>query len=253
MKKTSLGAIAGIFSMSILPVCAHASVSPQYVETVHGWVSYHSAPRLSAPVTGRLTLDEKAPLVQVANQWWYEITVDGKDVYITTNTNYTKAVNQPTAPTPTPVPAPIPTPAPAPAPTPAPIPTWQSQADRVITTAKTQLGVTYLWGKQEPGIGFDCSNFVAWSYNKALGIHFSGASEYQRQNVGTPVALGQIRAGDLLFFATAHNATGGGHVGLYMGNGMVIQEGGGWGKVTIEPLNGTWLGRNLVFARRIIR
>ncbi|QSO48324.1 NlpC/P60 family protein [Alicyclobacillus mengziensis] len=53
----------------------------------------------------------------------------------------------------------------------------------------------------------------------------------QRNSVGTPVALSNIREGNLLFFKTANNPTGGGHVGIYMGNGMVIQEGGGWGKV----------------------
>lgn len=241
-----------------------------YVETNHGWVDYHSAAALSSPITGRLLLGDKAPLVSKANAWWYEISVNGKDVYITTNSNYTHLVtggapsaassgatsssgsasstSTGTSPTST-----APTSSSSAGSTASSEPAWQVQADKVIATAKTQLGVPYLWGHQDPGVGFDCSNFTAWSYKTALGISFSGASQVQRDSVGTPVALSDIREGDLLFFKTKNNATGSGHVGIYMGNGQVIQEGGGWGKVTIEPLKGTWLGSNLVYARRVIK
>lgn len=221
------------------------------VETNHGWVAYHTSAKLSSPVVGKLVLGQAAPLVSKANKYWYEIAVGGNDVYITTNTSFTHLVtgNRTTSTT---------------AGTSSSGTStntgsgsnassgWQVQADKLISTAKTQLGVPYLWGHQSPGVGFDCSNFTAWSYRKALGISFSGSSVTQRNSVGTPVRLSNIREGDLLFFKTKNNATGGGHVGIYMGNGQVIQEGGGWGKVTIEPLQGTWLGRNLVFARRVI-
>lgn len=290
---------------------------------------------------GRLELNQPAVLVGQANAYWYEIDVNGSNVYITTNSKYVHVVSQdstPTATSSTSTPAqPAPTPtqavhvgetfnlvnptylyytpdavvsgekanlwdglqvqvisvvnsdwmevnvlnegisgyittspsnvqpvsqtaAASPAPTAPSEPAWQVQADQVIATAKTQLGAPYYWGHQVPigsvpagqPYGFDCSNFTAWSYDTALGIRFSSSSEYQRYNVGTPVPLDQIREGDLLFFKTSHNSTGGGHVGLYMGNGMVIQCGGGWGKVTIESLATTWLGTNLVYARRVI-
>lgn len=126
------------------------------------------------------------------------------------------------------------------------------QQQVLIRTAMTQVGVPYLWGKQEPFIGFDCSNFVAWVYRSALGIDFSGASAWQRMNEGRPVALSSIQPGDLLFFKTPSSANGSDHVGIYIGNGQVIQEGGGWKKVVVEPLKGTWLGKNLVFARRVL-
>lgn len=248
----------------------------QYVETNHGWVSYHAAAGLNSPILGRLQLGDKAPLIVKVNNWWYEISWNGQHVYITTNANYTHLVTESsnsssvsgtssTASTGTTsisgtsstgstgtTSANTGSTTSTTTSTSSTEPAWQQQADKVIATAKTQLGVPYLWGKQEPGIGFDCSNFTAWSYRTALGISFSGASQTQRDSVGTPVALTDIREGDLLFFKTKNNPTGGGHVGIYMGNGMVIQEGGGWGKVTIEPLQGTWLGRNLVYARRVI-
>lgn len=121
----------------------------------------------------------------------------------------------------------------------------------LIAAGSTQEGVPYQLNHQVAFHGFDCSNFVAWCY-KQVGVTFSGSSEWQRYNLGTPVPLSQIKPGDVLFFATANNKTGGGHCGIYIGNGNVIQCGGGWGKVCVEPLKGTWLGRNLVYARRVL-
>lgn len=256
MKKVVLTSAATFVVLANFPAIALASTtqSTQYIETNHGWVSYHHSALLSSPVDGRLLLGEKAQLVKKANNWWYEIKVNGRTEYITTNSNYTHVVTG-SATTSTPsssTPAPAAT-HPSGSSASTATPSWQVQADKLIATAKTQLGVPYLWGKQEPGVGFDCSNFVAWSYRTALGISFSGSSVYQRYHVGTPVALSNIRPGDLLFFATKNNSSGSGHVGIYIGNGQLIQEGGGYGKVTIEPLAGTWFGRNLVYASRVIQ
>ncbi|WP_054967336.1 NlpC/P60 family protein [Alicyclobacillus ferrooxydans] len=261
MRNLKLSLITGALTVAAITPTAFAGTTQvhNFVETNHGWVSYHSAASLKSPILGRLLIGDKAPLVAKANAYWYEIKWNGKDVYITTDSFYTHLVTvtttgtsptQPVSPTAASAPA---SSSPATSPAPTTTPSWQVEADKVIATAKTQLNVPYLWGKQEPGVGFDCSNFTAWTFRTALGIRFSGSSVTQRNSVGTPVALSDIREGDLLFFATANNPTGGGHVGIYMGNGMVIQEGGGWGKVTIEPLRGTWLGRNLVFARRVIQ
>lgn len=136
-----------------------------------------------------------------------------------------------------------------------------SQQQKLIKTALTQLGVPYWWGHQVPNYapvngrdGFDCSNFVAWTYKTALAIDFSSSSVYQRFHVGTPVPLSNLQAGDLLFFANASEPNGQGHVGMYIGNGLIIQEGGGRGKVTVESLNNSraWFGRSLVFSRRVL-
>lgn len=276
MYKVKVSTLAGTIALVMLTPTALANntSTQRYVETNSGWVSYHSAALLKSLVLGRLQLGDKAPLIAKANAYWYEVKWNGKNVYITTDSNYTHVVilsttgmsssapgnHIPGASTGLPTSSPVTSSTSSAATsastlsssTSATTPTWQIEANKVIATAKTQLGVPYLWGHQEPGIGFDCSNFTAWSFRTALGTRFSGSSVTQRNSVGTPVALRTIREGDLLFFKTANNPTGGGHVGIYMGNGMVIQEGGGWGKVTIEPLHGTWLGRNLVFARRVI-
>lgn len=127
------------------------------------------------------------------------------------------------------------------------------QREILVKMAETQLNVPYIWGKQEPFVGFDCSNFVAWTYRSALGIDFSGSSVWQRYHEGTPVSTANLQVGDLLFFKTKNEPSGSGHEGIYIGNGEVIQEGGGWKKVTVEPLRGTWLGNALVYARLVLK
>lgn len=261
LKKTTRTLLAGTVAIALATpsVFAATTSSSQVVETVHGWVSVHSQAKLRSPIVGRLRLGDKAPLIAKSNAYWYEIKLNGRDVYITTNTSFTHLASGSgnTATTTRTSSSKIGTSSSNTSGSASRSGTttsgWQTEANKLVATAKTQLGVPYLWGHQSPGIGFDCSNFTAWSYRTALGISFSGSSVTQRNSVGTPVSLSNIREGDLLFFKTRNNPTGGGHVGIYMGNGTVIQEGGGWGKVTIEPLQGTWLSTNLVFARRVIQ
>jgi len=261
LKKTARTLLAGTLAIALATpsVFAATTSSAQVVETVHGWVSVHTQAKLRSPIVGRLQLGDKAPLIAKSNAYWYEIKLNGRDVYITTNTSFTHLANgsgsaaTTTQTSSSKIGTSRSNTAGSASRSGTPTSGWQTEADKLVATAKTQLGVPYLWGHQSPGVGFDCSNFTAWSYRTALGIAFSGSSVTQRYAVGTPISLSNIRAGDLLFFKTRNNPTGGGHVGIYIGNGKVIQEGGGWGKVTIEPLQGTWLGTNLVFARRVIQ
>ncbi len=97
----------------------------------------------------------------------------------------------------------------------------------IMQVATSKLGTPYVWGHSEDRgqYGFDCSNFTAYVYHHALGYRMSGASQTQYHIVGISVAKNQIRTGDLLVFDS------GGHVGIYAGNGTMIQEGGGLKKV----------------------
>ncbi|OBZ11421.1 MULTISPECIES: C40 family peptidase [Bacillales] len=150
----------------------------------------------------------------------------------------------------------------------------QANLDKLIKTGKTQLGVTWRHGMQRPGYGFDCSNFSSWVYKNALGIQFSSSSRQQRyNNIGTQVIIDSkdkfknLQVGDLLFFKNSKDrgdgslnrstSGGGGHVGIYAGaiNGKhyILQCGGGRGKVTFEPMEGTWFSQSLVYAKRIVK
>ncbi|UOF91273.1 NlpC/P60 family protein [Fodinisporobacter ferrooxydans] len=104
---------------------------------------------------------------------------------------------------------------------------YQTKFNAVMQVAQSKLGTPYRWGHNEDRgqYGFDCSNFTAYVYHHALGYKMSGASQTQYHSIGTPVPTKDMRPGDLIIFNK------GGHVGIYAGNGQMIEEGGGLGKV----------------------
>jgi cell wall-associated NlpC family hydrolase len=104
---------------------------------------------------------------------------------------------------------------------------YQAKFNAVLKVAKSKLGTPYRWGHNEDRgqYGFDCSNFTAFVYHHALGYKMSGSSQIQYHSVGWSVPIQDMRPGDLIAFNR------GGHVGIYIGNGEMIQEGGGLGKV----------------------
>jgi cell wall-associated NlpC family hydrolase len=124
----------------------------------------------------------------------------------------------------------------------------QTKRDAVLQVAESKLGTPYRWGHNEDRgqFGFDCSNFTAYVYHHALGYKFSTSSRRQASSVGNPVPKSQMRAGDLVIF------DGGRHVGIYAGNGRVIQEGGGLGRVgylSVAP--GSYWGKHITAVKRM--
>jgi cell wall-associated NlpC family hydrolase len=87
----------------------------------------------------------------------------------------------------------------------------------IVTIAQRYFGVPYVWGGASPS-GFDCSGLTMYCYAQ-IGIQMShGATDQQRQS--TPVALSDLRPGDLVFFG---NASYSHHVAIYAGGGSVIE------------------------------
>ncbi len=105
--------------------------------------------------------------------------------------------------------------------------TRDQKFEAVLRVAKSKLGTPYIWGHNEDRgqYGFDCSNFTEYVYHHALGYLISSSSRVQAADVGTPVPVDSMLPGDLLIFDN------GGHVGIYIGNGQMIEQGGGLGKV----------------------
>ncbi len=91
----------------------------------------------------------------------------------------------------------------------------------VVSEAESFEGTPYVWGGTSPS-GFDCSGLVQYAYGQ-LGISLPRTSEEQSQ-VGTAVpSLSDAQPGDLLFFAGSDGtASAPGHVGIYIGNGQMI-------------------------------
>ncbi|MCX5045947.1 C40 family peptidase [Aldersonia sp. NBC_00410] len=98
----------------------------------------------------------------------------------------------------------------APAPAPAP---QLTAGDRALQAAESKIGAPYVYGAAGPN-SFDCSGLVQWAYSQA-GVNVPRTSEAQL-GAGTPVAISDLRPGDLVSFY------GGGHSGLYAGNGNVV-------------------------------
>jgi peptidoglycan DL-endopeptidase CwlO len=97
----------------------------------------------------------------------------------------------------------------------------QAGGQDVVTEASRFEGTPYVWGGSTPQ-GFDCSGFVQYVYGQ-LGTQLPRTSEAQA-TVGTPVdSLSDAQPGDLVFFAGSDGtATSPGHVGIYVGNGEMI-------------------------------
>jgi cell wall-associated NlpC family hydrolase len=90
-----------------------------------------------------------------------------------------------------------------------------------VNVAEQQIGKPYQWGGAGPST-FDCSGLVMWSYDQ-VGVHLDHWTGDQ-WNEGAHISTGELRPGDLLFFAyntsdpsTIH------HVGMYIGNGEMVQ------------------------------
>ncbi len=86
-----------------------------------------------------------------------------------------------------------------------------------IQAAESQLGVPYVWGGETPGVGFDCSGLVQWSWAQA-GVSLPRTSGAQF-GATTQIPLADIEPGDLLFYGP----DGADHVAMYVGGGEMIE------------------------------
>ena len=96
---------------------------------------------------------------------------------------------------------------------------------RMIAEAEKHLGTPYVWGGYAPG-GFDCSGFVSWVIN-----HCGNGWDYGRltaegiRQVCAYVSPEEAKPGDIIFFQKTYDTEGASHVGIYVGDGMMIHCG----------------------------
>ena len=96
----------------------------------------------------------------------------------------------------------------------------------MIAEAEKYLGYPYVWGGSSPSTSFDCSGFVCWVINHS-GVGNVGRTTAQGIfNYTTPIAPSEAKPGDIIFFTgTYDSGSAVSHVGIYVGNGMMIHCG----------------------------
>ena len=94
----------------------------------------------------------------------------------------------------------------------------------MIKEAEKYLGYPYVWGGSNPSTSFDCSGFVSWVLNHS-GWNVGRLSAQGLYNICPPVARSNPRPGDLVFFVGTYDTPGVSHVGIYVGNSMMIHCG----------------------------
>lgn len=106
---------------------------------------------------------------------------------------------------------------------------------KMITEAEKYLGYPYVWGGSSPSTSFDCSGFVSWVIN-----HCGNGWNVGRQTANglmgkcDIIPKSEANPGDLIFFQKTYNTSGASHVGIYVGNGMMIHCGNPISYASIE-------------------
>jgi cell wall-associated NlpC family hydrolase len=96
----------------------------------------------------------------------------------------------------------------------------------LIAEAEKYLGYPYVWGGSTPATSFDCSGFVCWVLNQSGAASVGRTTAQGLYNLCTPVSPADARPGDLIFFQGTYSTTDTvTHVGIYVGNNLMINAG----------------------------
>lgn len=127
------------------------------------------------------------------------------------------------------------------------VPSPEKPARAVVAEAHRFVGVPYLWGGTSDR-GMDCSGFVLAVYGRF--VPNLPRTSFALFRVGTSVASGEQRPGDLVFFTTY--APGPSHVGIYLGDGQFIHGSSSARRVIVTPMADPYYAARFLGARRLI-
>ena len=94
----------------------------------------------------------------------------------------------------------------------------------MMAEAEKYVGYPYVWGGSSPSTSFDCSGFVSWVINHS-GWDVGRLGAQGLCNICTPVSPEQAKPGDLVFFVGTYDTPGVSHVGIYVGNSVMLHCG----------------------------
>ncbi len=120
------------------------------------------------------------------------------------------------------------------------------QAVDVSIYALGLVGTPYRYGGNTPQAGFDCSGLIGHVYQVRARVA-APRTVARLQFWGHQVATGNVRSGDLVFFAKDDNAT---HAGIYVGDGRFVHAPSSGGEVRLDRLNAKhWSSQQIIFRR----
>ncbi len=94
----------------------------------------------------------------------------------------------------------------------------------IYKEAQKYVGMPYVWGGSTPETGFDCSGYVCWVYNQN-GYNVGRTTANGLWNKSQHISESEAKPGDLVFFEGTYDTPGKSHVGIYLGNGMMVSAG----------------------------
>ena len=94
----------------------------------------------------------------------------------------------------------------------------------IYKEAQKYVGTPYVWGGSTPETGFDCSGYVCWVYNQN-GYNVGRTTANGLWNKSQHISEAEAKPGDLVFFDGTYDTPGKSHVGIYLGNGMMVSAG----------------------------
>ena len=94
----------------------------------------------------------------------------------------------------------------------------------IYKEAQKYVGTPYVWGGSSPETGFDCSGYVCWVYNQN-GYNVGRTTANGLWNKSQHISEAEAKPGDLVFFEGTYDTPGKSHVGIYLGNGMMVSAG----------------------------
>ena len=94
----------------------------------------------------------------------------------------------------------------------------------IYKEAQKYVGTPYVWGGSTPETGFDCSGYVCWVYNQN-GYNVGRTTANGLWNKSQHISEAEAKPGDLVFFEGTYDTPGKSHVGIYLGNGMMVSAG----------------------------